>query len=213
MQKFVALIGLCLLLPTAGHAKGSPDQAMEAFIAGDASGDSVVRHGKVLYTTPDPTEESDCDCSVPRESFDVRTDPMIVVSAPGVILTRKIQENSATYDVVYHVLALTKIQVTQTPYHVPLYIRHIVPLKWPEDRHVSYHLRLKAGRWYVVDPPVPYVEAERSTEALRKEISFNRKLIASESGQKDSKFRKVLNDDIQRLQDQATILESLPHSQ
>jgi hypothetical protein len=171
---------------------------MSDFIISDFDGEGAARQGRVLYTDSKPDETGACECSVPRENFDPRGDPVVIVSGPGTISGHVVSKDNATYDVLFRVIAVTK---GEGEYVVRGNIRRIIPLDQPEFQHVIYHLRLIEREWYVVDPPLPRVSVDVVINMMKKELTSLRKV--RDLSEEQLALTRYFNS-------QLTILESLP---
>jgi hypothetical protein len=121
----------------------------------------------VIFTTPDPRIPEDADV---REAYDAKTDNIIIISDWHLVKVEMLSATSALATAHFRVVAETKLGLVHLHDDISQFERTILPLPEPREEDVTYPLRLKKGRWFLVDPPLPRVNASEITELLREDM-------------------------------------------
>ena len=161
------------------YAINSPNNFLHDFIESDAFSNGTNRLGKIIFTDKKPIRICDGDeCSEPREIFDLRGDPLVIINNIGKILNCTTYTQNASCYVLYHVVAVTQGNGYGEDGRNQ---RHIMPLKYQEYRKIEYNLVTKNNKWYVINPTLPYVNIYTLINAIQEQIDRNIKIILTSS--------------------------------
>lgn len=168
MWKTTLLFILLILLLSFGaraSVPNSPEDFLSEVLAMEFKGEHF-RVGKVIFTGKKSSMVGDCDCAVPRELAEVGAAPIVIVSKLSVAKKADTKDDGVYLKANFRVLADTKGD-GDLMYEGG---RRIVPLSSPRDEVVTYHLRLKGGQWFLVDPPKPRVGIETVISVLQDNV-------------------------------------------
>jgi hypothetical protein len=168
---FIAAIFMLIFVPVAALARATPEAFLSDILGKAFSGDDLAWLDKVIYEDGLPARVGDSCCSEPREAYESDFDDVIIASDWKIVGKAQESKDHVVITVQFHVLAQTeryRIYPPNDPNGNAADARHIHVLSPGRDEQVSYLLRWRKGTWYLVDPPLPRVEAAAVLKAVRK---------------------------------------------
>lgn len=106
------------------------------------NGDITARRGRVIFTDGKGSKVGSCDCSMPRESWDL-DEEYVIVSTWDVAGAQAISADKTTIEIRYHVIGKSVMSDSDDTNRVPGRLRIISAPHQPYDEIVSYKLMHK----------------------------------------------------------------------
>lgn len=151
--------------PAPARAETAPQAFLTEILDHDFKGDGAFRVGKAIFTDGRSATIGDACCSVPREAFDPRSEPVELVAKWELAGAGTVTAREATLPV--HFVAVAEIVgISETGPHR----RQVKPLAAPRDVRVKYHLQRRGADWVLVNPPLPRVGLTALSGIVRGEI-------------------------------------------
>ncbi len=170
------------------------------------AGDITARHGRVVFTDGTGSDVGDCDCSMPRESWDL-DEEFVIVSTWDIASTRPISADKITIDVRYRVVGKSAMSAYDDVNRVPGRLQIISAPHQPYNEVVSYKLVHKKQGWMLVDPPAPRVSAKPVLVKLSDILTKANTEIDRARSQGDVKWEKIAQVHSLYVQSQINVLE------
>ncbi len=186
MRRWLFIVAALLaLLPVPSFAADGPEAFLSALLTTNFEGDCIPLHGHVLYSDGRSFFPIDCDCGPePRENFFPNNDLLIVVTSWRITDVHMETRTKALITARYHVIATAEREGDQ---------RKIVPSSTSHEEDVTYKVWLRKGRWFWVDPPeLPRVGYYAVRDAVAKEVSDRRGILAKHTGPEQDFHRRAL---------------------
>jgi hypothetical protein len=173
-------------------ADSGPEDLVQQVIAGEFKGDILARRGKVFF--PDGKQKiGDCDCSVPREEWQLEED-VVIVDSWKLLGVRQKTTNTVIVDVGFHLIAWGKEVNFYPDGHSPAPFQVISVPQKPIDETVSYKLKNTKDGWRLVDPPRPRVTIQPVRDRAIEQRDIEADLLQKAKAENDLKnisFRDI----------------------
>ncbi|MFA6021272.1 MAG: hypothetical protein WC722_13495 [Rhodospirillales bacterium] len=190
----VILAALLLLSSSVCLAEESPERFLSQILEEDFQGDGGSRAGKAYYSDGKGDEVGDCGCVMSRAVYDVKGDPLLVVTKWEIVRVDAKRKKTAVIDVRFRVCGRTEGERWagyKNGVHIDT-LRSIVPFEAIADETVTYRLVKKMSGWLLVDPPLPGVAQEAVAKEMQRQLVRFEEVIAEDKGRDDVR-RKLEN--------------------
>lgn len=197
----------CGLWSHIAWAEDLPAQSvLSNIVEREFNGDITARRGRVIFTDSKGSKVGSCDCSMPRESWDL-DEEYVIVSTWDVAGTHAISADKTTIEIRYHVIGKSVMSDSDDANRVPGRLQIISAPHQPYDEVVSYKLVRKKQGWQLVAPPLPRVSVKPVQAKLSEILAESTAGIDKARDQGNVKWEKAAQVHSLYVRSQLVVLE------